>query len=152
MLFLLKCCSSALEFGEILLIQHYPVDTGPSQGNFSPLSQAVPDCRHLKTFMAMDTDCKNNNNNAHLSHQQLHIRKGEAVGPVSRASSQLNPHDWTREVPWVSIWERCWNEEAQKVQRVERWLLAQIEALRPAVRCRQSQREAGSCFDAKREH
>ena len=49
-------------------------------------SQAVPNFRHLKTFMAMGTDCKNNNND-HLSHQQSHIRKGEAVELVSRAAS-----------------------------------------------------------------
>lgn len=58
--------------------------------------------------MAMGTDAKNNNNgnNNRLSYQHSYIRKEEAVGLASKASPQSDCHDWTRELPWVLIWEK----------------------------------------------
>ena len=48
-------------------------------------------------------------------------------------------------MPWVLIWERCWNEEAQDGQRVENWLLAHTEALKASC-------EVGTKPERSRDH
>lgn len=86
------------------------------QGNFSPLSQAVLNFRHLKTFMAMGTDCKITTTMPICLINNCTLGKERRLGWSRELHHSSTPHDWTREVPWVWIWKRCWNEEAQDDQ------------------------------------